>query len=87
MRKNENFRGFRVYDFAPHSKSKTKLGNIGKFSFTSIFGSIWDPRSKSQINDLRQKRTLTSLSDLIRKNENFRGFWVFHFAFYLKLKT
>ena len=43
--KKENFRGFRVSDFALHPKSK--LGNLGKCSFTSNFDSCCNLRCKS----------------------------------------
>ena len=33
-----------------------KLGNLGKFSFTSIFDSIRNSKSKNQKNDFKQKK-------------------------------
>ena len=50
-----------------------KLGNLGKFSFTSIFGSILNSKSKNRKNDLEEK-TLTSRCGLTRKNAHFRSF-------------
>ena len=58
-----------------------KLGNLGKFSFTSILGSIRNSKSKDQKNDFKQKIVTLSWV-LIKKNESFRGFQVFDFGLY-----
>ena len=63
-----------------------KLGNLGKFSFTYIFGSIWNSKSKNWLKNSPKWKTLT-LCVLRRKDNNFRGFRVFNFALYLKSKT
>ena len=50
-----------------------KLGNLGKFYFTSIFGSIWNPRLKNQkTSDLREIK-LQLYDTLIRKNKSFQN--------------
>ena len=46
----ENFPRFSVLFIGPNRK----LGNLGKFYFTTTFSSLWNPRSKNQ-KDLRQK--------------------------------
>ena len=76
-----------VYEFSilPYTQYR-KLGNLGKFSFPSDFGSIWNSKSKNRKNDLEEK-TLTLRCGLRRKYAHFRSFWVFDFALYLKLKT
>ena len=38
-KKDTNFLGFRVFDFTLYTQNR-KLGNLGKFCFTQIFGSI-----------------------------------------------
>ena len=63
-----------------------KLGNLEKFSFNSILGSIRNSKSKDQKNDFKQK-IVTLRWGLIRKNENFRGFQVFDFDIHLNSKT
>ena len=63
-----------------------KLRNLGKFSFTSVFGSIRNLKSENQKNEFKQK-IITLRWGLIRKNENFRGFQFFDFGLHLKSKT
>ena len=69
----------------PYTQNR-KLWNLGKFSFTSDFRSIWNSKSKNRKNDLEEK-TLTLRCGLRRKYAHFRSLWVFDFALYLKLKT
>ena len=53
------------FSILPYTQNR-KLGNLGKFSFTSIFGSIWNSKSKNWKNDLKEK-TLTIWCGLRRK--------------------
>ena len=63
-----------------------KLGNLGKFSFTSNFDSSCNLRCK---NNKKISETKSSRSSYAsgRKKENFRGFRVFDFVLYPKSKT
>ena len=70
----------------PYTQNQ-KLGNLGKFSFTSIFDSIRNSRSKYQKKMTQEEKTLTERCGLIRKKVHFRGFQVFHFTLYLKPRT
>ena len=56
-----------------------KLGNIGKFSFTLIFGSIKNSKSKNKKNTW-DKRNITLWCGLIRKIWNFLRFPSFRFG-------
>ena len=53
------------FSILPYTQNR-KLGNLRKFSFTSIFGSIWNSESKNLKNDLKEK-TLTLWCGLGRK--------------------
>ena len=53
------------FSILPYTQNR-KLGNLRKFSFTSIFGSIWNSKSKNWKNDLKEK-TLTIWCGLRRK--------------------
>ena len=63
-----------------------KLGNLGKFYFTSNFDSSCNLRCK---NNKKISETKSSRSSYAsgRKKENFRGFRVFDFVLYPKSKT
>ena len=54
LTKKIKFPRFPSFRFWPIPET-TKLGNLGKFSFTSIFGSIRNPKSKIQKYDFKQK--------------------------------
>ena len=62
-----------------------KLENLGKCSFTSNVDSCYNLRFRSNKNEVRQKLKVTKW--IKKKKENFRGFRVFDFVQYPKLKT
>ena len=72
------------FSVLPYTQNE-KLGNLGKFSFTSDFGSIWNSKFKNRENDLEEK-ALTLRCGLRRKYAHFGSSQVFDFALYLKLK-
>ena len=59
-----------------------KLRNLGKFSVTSIFGSIWNSKSKNWKNNPKEEERRFE-----KKKTHFWGFRVFNFALYLISKT
>ena len=63
-----------------------KLGNLGKFYFTSNFDSSCNLRCKNnkKISETKSSRSRYAFRS---KKENFRGFRVFDFDLYPKLKT
>ena len=63
-----------------------KLGNRRKFYFTSIFGSIWNPRFKNQKQRPNTKKTTNLRYYLVRKIRNIQGFQVFNVCLYQKIK-
>ena len=62
-----------------------KLGNLVKCSFTSNFDNCYNLRFRINKNELRQN--LKVIKWIKKKKEYFRGFRVFDFALYPKLKT
>ena len=77
---------FEVSEFSilPYTQN-WKLGNLGKFSFTSDFDISRNLRFKNK-NELKQ--ILSRLENCLRrKNENFWGFGVFNFVLYPKFRT
>ena len=77
-RKNANFRGVE-FSILPYTQNR-KRGNLGKFSFTWIFGSISKTKSKNWLKMTQNKKQLTLSCGLRRNNAHFRGFRVFDFA-------
>ena len=63
-----------------------KLGNLGKFSFTSNFDSSCNLRFKNN-KKISETKSYRSGHTSRRKIENSRGFQVFDFVIYPKLKT
>ena len=51
------------FTILPYTENR-KLGNLGKFSSTSIFGSIWNSKSKNGENDLKEKTWNRKLGNL-----------------------
>ena len=83
----EKKKKFKVSEFSILAYNwNRKLGNLGKFSFTSIFVSIRNSNSKTQKNDFKQK-IVTLRWGLLRKNEKSRGSRVFDFGLHLQSKT
>ena len=62
------------------------LAQCSSYFSPIMFGSIWN-RSSKNYKIPKKKETITLRCSLMRKKNNFRGFWVFDFGIYPKSKT
>ena len=62
------------------------LAQCSSYFSSIMFGSIWN-RSSKNYKIINKKETITLRCSLMRKKNNFRGFWVIDFGIYPKSKT
>ena len=61
------------------------LAQCSSYFSSIMFGSIWN-RSSKNYKIINKKETITLRCSLMRKKNNFRGFWVIDFGIYPKWK-
>ena len=85
IRKEKSISKVSKFSILPYTQNR-KLWNLGKFSFTSIFCSIWNSKSKNS-KKWSKRKNFNFIMWFEKKNTHFRNFRVFDFALYLKSKT
>ena len=82
-KKRENFRGFQVFDFGIYPKPKTRKFQKVLFYFLTLVVTRYSKSTKMNWEKHFQGYKMV----LEEKRENFRGFRIFLFILYPKLKT